>query len=69
VSKLALVDAVDRIDGSLAALLGARLHIDDGTDDDDWSPFVLGAPGLRLAGGTDEIHLNVVAQRGLGLPR
>lgn len=67
-SKLALVDAIEQIDRSLPALLGVGLHLDDGVSD-DWSPYTLGAPGLRLAGGTDEIHLNLVAQRGLGLPR
>lgn len=68
VSKLALVEAIDRIDRTLPDLLGPSLHLDSGLGE-DWSPYVLGAPGLRLAGGTDEIHLNLVAQRGLGLPR
>ena len=68
VSKLALVDALARIDDALPALLGPTLH-GGGDDLDDWSLFALGVPGLRLAGGTDEIHLNLVAQRGLGLPR
>jgi hypothetical protein len=34
-----------------------------------WSEFVLGAPGMRLGGGRDEIQRNTIAERVLGLPR
>jgi acyl-CoA dehydrogenase len=33
-----------------------------------WQETYLGAPGLRIAGGTDEILKNIVAERVLGLP-
>ena len=33
-----------------------------------WTEHVLGAPGYRLAGGTDEIQRNIIAERVLGLP-
>ena len=33
-----------------------------------WSEHVLGAPGYRLAGGTDEIQRNIISERVLGLP-
>ena len=34
-----------------------------------WTEHVLGAPGYRIAGGTDEIQHNIIAERVLGLPR
>lgn len=51
-------------------VLADHTFIDDGEKDAfAWSEFVLGVPALHLAGGTDEIQYNVIAQRGLGLPR
>ena len=68
VSKLLLVETVDLIGRLLADLCGPALFL--GEDDTfRWSEFVLGAPSLHIAGGTDEIQRNVIAQRGLGLPR
>ncbi len=34
-----------------------------------WSEFLLGVPGMRVAGGTDEIMRNIVGERVLGLPK
>lgn len=34
-----------------------------------WSNFLCSAPGLRIAGGTDEIQRNTIAERVLGLPK
>ena len=33
-----------------------------------WSEHVLGAPGYRIAGGSDEIQRNIIGERVLGLP-
>ena len=63
-----LVEAIDLISRLVADLAGPRVYLD--TDDTFlWSQFVLSAPGLHIAGGTDEIQRNLIAQRGLGLPR
>jgi alkylation response protein AidB-like acyl-CoA dehydrogenase len=37
--------------------------------DGDLQATNLASPGTRLGGGTDEIQLNVLGERGLGLPR
>ena len=34
-----------------------------------WGKFVLGTPGMRVAGGTDEVLRNIVSERVLGLPK
>ena len=48
----------------LAGGLGGRTAPDAGT----WQNHFLAAPGLRIAGGTDEILRNIIAERVLGLP-
>jgi alkylation response protein AidB-like acyl-CoA dehydrogenase len=53
-----------RIAGSSGLLLGPDSPL-DGT----FQPMALGSPGARLGGGTDEIQLNIVGERGLALPR
>ncbi|GAA4259738.1 acyl-CoA dehydrogenase family protein [Dietzia aurantiaca] len=63
VAKLGLVSETAR------TLLGARLAVDDGTAGTfEWNAHVLGAPGYRIAGGTDQIQRSIVAERHLGLP-
>ncbi|GAA3724662.1 alkylation response protein AidB-like acyl-CoA dehydrogenase [Spinactinospora alkalitolerans] len=70
VLKMLMVRAVDEIGRLAQSVLGERIYFDSGEwDTYAWSEFVLGAPALHIAGGTDEIQLNVIAQRGLGLPR
>lgn len=34
-----------------------------------WTEHLLGAPGYRIAGGTDEIQHNIIAERLLGMPK
>lgn len=57
--------------GELAAqLLGPRLVVDVGEwGTYAWSEQFLGAPGYRIAGGSQEIQRNIIAERVLGLPK
>jgi len=41
---------------------------EDGPADPAWQRTYMGMPGLRLAGGTDEILRNIIAERVLGMP-
>ena len=50
-------------------LLGPRLLADTGEwGTYAWAEHVLGAPGYRIAGGSDEIQRNIIGERVLGLP-
>jgi len=69
-TKLALTDVVAGMSDLASAVLGANLVVDaGGADGPAWAEFVLGGPGLRIGGGTDEVLKNGVAERVLGLPR
>jgi acyl-CoA dehydrogenase len=52
----------------LEGILGSLYGGEDAPDAAAWQRSWLAAPGLRLAGGTDEILRNIVAERVLGLP-
>jgi alkylation response protein AidB-like acyl-CoA dehydrogenase len=64
-----------RVSAVVTELLGPRLVADARSGDTGepglfgWSEHVLGAPGYRIAGGTEEIQRNIIAERVLGLPR
>ena len=70
IGKLVASANLMRIGEVAAALLGSRIAADTGEQDGfAWTEHVLGAPGYRLAGGTDEIQRNIIGERVLGLPR
>ena len=59
-----------QVSAVVTELLGPRLIADTGEAGlFSWSEHVLGAPGYRIAGGTEEIQRNIIAERVLGLPR
>lgn len=69
-AKLALTQNLVRTAELVAAVLGPRITADTGEwGTFSWSTFVCGVPGMRIAGGSDEIMRNIVAERVLGLPK
>ena len=68
--KLMWSQTLARISEAVALILGTRLIVDTGEwGTFTWSQHVLGAPGFRIAGGSDEIQRTIIAERVLGLPK
>ncbi|MFV0309435.1 MAG: acyl-CoA dehydrogenase family protein [Desertimonas sp.] len=69
IGKLAGTEAMRETTRVVSALLGPRLVADTrewGTF--AWSEYVNGAPGYRIAAGSDEVQRNIIGERVLGLP-
>jgi alkylation response protein AidB-like acyl-CoA dehydrogenase len=70
VGKLLATDTMARTSEVVRMLLGPELAAESGRWGTwAWTEHLLGAPGYRIAGGTDEIQHNIIAERVLGLPR
>jgi alkylation response protein AidB-like acyl-CoA dehydrogenase len=69
ISKLMYSEHARLTADAATRILGVAGAINDHPDAEPWVERLLFAPGLRLGGGTDEIQRNVIAERGLGLPR
>ncbi|WP_280488729.1 acyl-CoA dehydrogenase family protein, partial [Nocardia farcinica] len=70
IGKLLATDTMARTSEVVRLLLGRDLGADSGRwGHFAWTEHVLGAPGYRIAGGTDEIQHNIIAERVLGLPK
>ncbi len=70
IGRLSATRNLTRAADVASALLGPRLTADTGEwGTYVWNDHVLGAPGYRIAGGSDEIQHNIIGERVLGLPR
>jgi alkylation response protein AidB-like acyl-CoA dehydrogenase len=68
-TKLMASDLLTRTGQAAAELMGARITADTGEPGTfAWTEHLLGAPGYRLAGGTDQIQRNLIGERVLKLP-
>jgi alkylation response protein AidB-like acyl-CoA dehydrogenase len=69
ITKLLWTIAMAHTSDVAGRLLGPALTADSGEwGTYAWNEHVLGAPGYRIAGGTDEIQRNIIGERVLGLP-
>ena len=70
IAKLSLTNNMWRSANFVATVLGPRVQADTGEwGTFAWSQFLCGVPGMRVAGGTDEVMKNIVGERVLGLPK
>ena len=70
IAKLAGTMNTRRLADFVAHVLGVKLTADQGEwGTYSWNQVVLGVPGGRIAGGSDEVMRNIVGERVLGLPK
>ena len=67
--KLLWTEGMRMMSDVVSQVLGAALVADTGEwGTYAWGEHVLGAPGYRIAGGSDEVQRNIIGERVLGLP-
>jgi alkylation response protein AidB-like acyl-CoA dehydrogenase len=70
IGKLALAMNMTRTSSFVSRVLGAKVTANSGEwGTYAWSDYILGTPGMRIAGGSDEVMRNIVGERVLGLPK
>ena len=68
--KLLWTEGMSLISEVIGDILGPSLLADTGEwGTYEWNEHLLGAPGYRIAGGSDEVQRNIIGERVLGLPR
>jgi alkylation response protein AidB-like acyl-CoA dehydrogenase len=69
-AKLSLTANMVRTYELLSSALGPALIADTGQwGTYAWTQYLLGVPGMRVAGGSDEVMRNIIGERVLGLPK
>ena len=69
-AKLSLTANMVRTYEALSSMLGPKLVVDTGDwGTYAWTQYLLGVPGMRIAGGSDEVMRNIIGERVLGLPK
>ena len=70
IAKLASTQLSMRVSDFVSRVVGPKLVVDTGEwGTYAWAQLVMGIPGLRIAGGSDEVMRNIVGERVLGLPK
>ena len=70
IAKLSLTANLTNMAELVAEVLGPRITADTGEwGTYSWAGYLLGTPGMRIAGGTDEVMRNIIGERVLGLPK
>ena len=69
-AKLLLTENMRRTSAFVSKVLGPRLTADSGEwGTFSWAGYVLGMPGMAIAGGSDQVLRNIMGERVLGLPK
>ncbi len=69
IGKALWTQSMSAMSAVVTGVLGPHLAADSGEwGTYAWNEHVLGAPGYRIAGGSDEIQRNILGERVLGLP-
>jgi len=70
IAKLSLTRNLKETTEFVAQVLGPRICANTGEwGTFSWGQLLLGIPGMRVAGGTDEVMKNIIGERVLGLPK
>jgi acyl-CoA dehydrogenase len=70
IAKLSLTNNLWRTAQFVTNALGPRVMADTGEwGTYAWGKLLLGVPGMKVAGGTDEVMKNIIGERVLGLPK